>query len=174
MKFIISTCLAVVLCLLLLPHVLKSRQALLERAGLESTDAALTTDLRQAIQASLANGSPPPLPEIEAAERSRQPLPRDPFAIRALAIAQAQAAQSLAQTEQAPPPQELPPSPQGILHLQATAIDRHGALAFINGEVLTVGQSILGYTITHIDVGQVALTANGTTVSLYLDDHLKP
>ena len=174
MKFIISACLTVVLCLLLLPHVLKSRQDLLERTDLAPTDAALTTDLRQAIQVSLANSTPRPLPEIEATGRSRQPLPRDPFAFHPLVMSRAQPPPSSPEAEP-PPPLQAPPSPPAeLLRLKATAVDRSGALAFINDQVLTVGQTIEGYTVVHIDAGQVELSANGARISLYLDEHLKP
>jgi hypothetical protein len=60
------------------------------------------------------------------------------------------------------------------LRLKATAIDRYGALAFINDQVLTVGQAIEGYTVVHIDAGQVELTGGGVRISLYLDDNVKP
>jgi hypothetical protein len=168
MRFIITTCVAVILCLILLPHVLKSRQTLLETAGLAATDVSLSTDLRQAIQASLASSTPRPLPEMEATVRSRLPLPRDPFAFHPLVRSQAPPPPSPPEAE--PPP--LPPTE--MLRLKATAIDRYGVLAFINDQVLTVGQAIAGYTVVHIDAGQVELSGNGARVSLYLDDNSKP
>ena len=168
MRFIITTCVAVILCLLLLPYVLKSRQALLEKTGLAATDVSLSTDLRQAIQTSLANSAPRPLPQREATVRSRLPLPRDPFAFHPLVMSQAQPPPSTPEAE--PPPQP----PAETLRLKATAIDRYGALAFINDQVLTVGQAIEGYTVVHIDAGQVELTGGGARISLYLDDNVKP
>jgi hypothetical protein len=167
MKFIITTCLAVVLCLVLVTHTLKRRQHPLEHAGRNATDMSLTPDLRQVIQASLANGAARPRPEIDATIHSQFPLPRDPFAFRAAATPQGQPS-PLAETE--PPP----PLPEALLRLKATAIDRHGALAFINDQVLSVGQAILGYTVVHIDAGQVELTGNGVTISLYLEETVNP
>jgi hypothetical protein len=59
------------------------------------------------------------------------------------------------------PPVLLPSPSEQPLQLKATAIDRHGRLALINDQVLTVGQAILGYTVVHIAVGHVELIGKG-------------
>jgi Transglycosylase SLT domain len=53
-----------------------------------------------------------------------------------------------------------------LLQLKATAVDRYGALALINDQVLSVGQAILGYTVVRIAVGHVELVGQGQKLSL--------
>jgi hypothetical protein len=56
------------------------------------------------------------------------------------------------------------------LRLKATAIDRYGGLAFINDQILTVGESIRGYTVVYIAEGRVDLRRHGQTLTLDLED----
>jgi hypothetical protein len=58
-------------------------------------------------------------------------------------------------------PGTLPPPLEPLLQLKAIAVDRYGALALINDQVLTVGQAILGYTVVRIAVGHVELVGQG-------------
>jgi hypothetical protein len=62
------------------------------------------------------------------------------------------------------------PTAATTLHLKATAIDRYGGLAFINDQILTIGQSILGYTVVHIAEGRVDLQRQEQKLSLALED----
>jgi hypothetical protein len=163
MKSIITMCLSTVLALLLVAQTLKKYRPLLDSTTMDATAVSLTTELRQAIQESLANNASQPPPVLETLTRLPFPLPRDPFNFRPPPAPQFAPPPLPSQ----PAPQELPLSPpsplaaEETLRLKATIIDRYGTMAFINDQVLTVGQSILGYTVVHIAAGQVELARHG-------------
>jgi hypothetical protein len=171
MKLIISMSLSLVLALLSLSQLLKGSQHLLHNAAMEPAAAALTADLRQALQESLGDNATRGLPALEPALLPQPALPRDPFAFHAPPAPQHELPQPVPESEgnTLPPPIQTEP-----LRLKATAIDRYGTLAFINDQVLMVGQSILGYTVVHIAAGQVELVREGKTLSLRVEDEYKP
>jgi hypothetical protein len=170
MKLIISMSLSLVLALLSLSQLLKGSQHLLHNAAMEPATAALTADLRQALQESLGDNTARAMPALEPALLQRA-LPRDPFAFHAPPAPQSELPQAAPESKGSV---LLPPLEEERLRLKATAIDHYGTLAFINDQVLKVGQSILGYTVVRIAEGQVELAREGKTLSLRVEDERKP
>jgi hypothetical protein len=171
MKLIISTSLSLVLALLSLSQLLKGSQHLLRNAAMEPAAAALSADLRQVLEESLGDNTARVMPALEPALLQQRALPRDPFAFHAPPAPQSKLPQPAPESEG----NILPPlREEERLRLKATAIDRYGVLAFINDQVLKVGQSILGYTVVRIAEGQVDLAREGKTLSLRVEDDRKP
>jgi hypothetical protein len=169
-KFMITTLLVVFFALLLTERLTKSNQRLMEGV---SADVAipLSEDLRQAIQESLHGGARPAVLYAATTPSTQRVLPRDPFAFRP----------TLDPRQHAPEPvgtpsaeQEVKPPTETILRLKATMVDRFGTMAFINDEIVTTGQVILGYRVVRINDGHVELTGHGETVHLRLHDGGKP
>jgi len=165
-KFMITTLLLVLFALLLTERLTKSSQRLMQGV---SADAALplSEDLRQALQASLQGGTTQTLLQPVTTPHTQRMLPRDPFAFRALS----EASRDVQETTGTPSAEDaVKPPIEDLLRLKATVVDRFGAMAFINDEVVTTGQVILGYRVVRIAAGQVELAGNDATVSLRLHD----
>jgi hypothetical protein len=101
-------------------------------------------------------------------------LARDPFTFRLLDELQ----RTLPQSNQPQPGLEGPVSvsdapPAGhaaedSVRLKATLIGRRSKLALINDQVVGEGQTVAGYTLTHITPGEVTLTRGSTVLHLRL------
>lgn len=165
-KITITMVLGVILALLLLNRATNGGKRLLNAPASDAVllrDDDLQSDMQEALS---GDTSWSPL-ETEATPHVKLPLRRDPFEFR-------YAYESLYHPEQSTRTLSLHDDSGSagaeLFRLKATVIDRYGALAFINDEVVAEGESILGYTVVRIEAGYVELINNGKKVSLHLED----
>lgn len=92
-----------------------------------------------------------------AAEDAPEALHRDPFdtsAIRPPALAST--------------PEQEPDAAEAAFELRATLVAKEQPFANLNGQILTVGETINGYRLREIAEGQVVLERDGKSVTVSL------
>lgn len=171
-KLFMTISLAVVLALLLVSRATKGGKRPRPVTGAVSVP--LMDNLRSEIRQSLTGAVTRSLLDPAIAPRTYSSLPRDPFAFRPPVETRAlQPPQNPASMPLPPLPPDDPPVEEQ-LRLKATAIDRYSKLAFINDQVLTEGQSILGYTIIRIAAGHIVLARDDEVIHVRLAAGGKP
>ncbi|GIX45910.1 MAG: hypothetical protein KatS3mg131_0121 [Candidatus Tectimicrobiota bacterium] len=154
MRFILTVCFTVVVLLILTTRLLTSYRPPSGPPPANAPALQLPEALRQELAAAARTGQRAPvLPALPPV------LPRDPFAF-----------QPPAAPRRTPLPAASPPPAAAPLRLQATILDRHGALAFINGTLVREGDTLLGYTVVRIAEGIVELAGHGTRLTLRLEE----